>query len=105
MSVMRARGGFEIVDMKWKDGKLSEVKLKLTIGGNCRLRVSNALILRGGSLKEAAGKNPNTFFQYATTASPIISEKASLKPTGVKSTILYDFATQAGKTYTLVAVN
>jgi len=105
ISGLRARGGFEIVDMKWKDGKLSEVKIKSTIGGNCRLRVSTALILSGGSLKEAAGKNPNAFFQYATTASPIISEKASLKPTGVKSTILYDFATQEGKTYTLVAVN
>jgi alpha-L-fucosidase 2 len=93
------------MDMKWKDGKLSEVKLKSTIGGNCRLRVSNVLKLMGGSLKEATGKNPNVFFQYAATAPPIISGKARLKPTGIKSTLLYDFATKAGKTYTLVAAN
>jgi alpha-L-fucosidase 2 len=102
---LRARGGFEIVDMKWKNSKLSEVKIKSAIGGNCRLRVSSALKLTGKSLKEAKGKNPNVFFQYAETASPIISEKAQLKPTGVKPTILYDFATQAGKTYTLVAAD
>ncbi|MEO8886572.1 MAG: glycoside hydrolase family 95 protein [Mucilaginibacter sp.] len=101
---LRARGGFEIVSMKWKDGKLSEVKIKSTIGGNCRLRVENGLKLVGGKLKPAKGVNPNTFFQYAETAKPLISEKAQLKAPGVKPTMMFDFATQAGKTYTLTAL-
>lgn len=101
---IRARGGFEIVSMKWKDGKLTEAKIKSTIGGNLRLRVENKLKLVGGALKPAKGTNPNTFFQYAETAKPLISEKAKLKEPGVKPTIMYDFATQAGKTYTLTAL-
>ena len=101
---LRARGGFEIVSMKWKDGKLSEVKIKSTIGGNCRLRVGNAVKLQGGVLKKAVGANPNFFYQNEATAKPIISEKAKLKAPGEKPTLLYDFATQAGKTYTLVSL-
>jgi alpha-L-fucosidase 2 len=100
---LRARGGFEIVSMKWEGGKLSEVKIKSTLGGNCRLRVGNKIKLIGGIIKQAKGINSNSFFQYAETAHPIISEKAQLKPTGIKPTLLYDFATQAGKTYMLAA--
>jgi alpha-L-fucosidase 2 len=100
---LRARGGFEIVSMQWKEGKLSEVKIKSILGGNCRLRVANEIKLVNGNLKTANGVNPNIFFQYDATAKPLISEKAQLKLTGVGSTKLYDFATQAGKTYTLVA--
>ncbi len=102
---LRARGGFEIVSMKWKDGKLIEAKIKSTIGGNLRLRVGNSLKLTGGALKPAKGVNPNTFFQYAETAKPLISEKAKLKEPGVKPTIMYDIVTQPGKTYTLLAAN
>jgi alpha-L-fucosidase 2 len=103
ISGLRARGGFEIVSMKWVGGKLKEVKIKSTLGGNCRLRVGNEVKLIDGTLKSAKGINPNSFFQYSETAKPIISEKAQLKPTGINPTLLYDFATQAGKTYTLVS--
>ena len=102
ISGLRARGGFEIVSMKWTNGKLSEVKIKSTIGGNCRLRVPNSVKLVGGTIKPAKGANSNFFYQNETTAKPIISEKAQLKPTGEKPTLLYDFGTVAGKTYTLV---
>ena len=100
---LRARGGFEIVSMKWNDGKLSEVTIRSTLGGNCRLRVANQVKLLNGTLQQAKGVNPNSFFEYAETAKPLISAKAQQKQTDIKSTFLYDFATQAGKTYTLAA--
>ncbi len=104
ISGLRARGGFEIVSMKWKDGKLAEVKIKSTLGGNCRVRVPNSIKLVGGALKSARGANPNFFYQPEEGKKAIVSEKAQLKPTGVKDTQLYDFATAAGKTYTLVGM-
>lgn len=104
ISGLRARGGFEIVSMKWNNGKLSEVKIKSTIGGNCRLRVPNSVKLVGGAIKPAKGANSNFFYQNETTAKPIISAKAQLKPTGEKPTLLYDFGTVAGKTYTIVGI-
>jgi len=102
VSGLRARGGFEIVSLKWDNGKISEVKIRSTVGGNCRLRVPNSVKLQNGTLKTAKGANPNFFYQNEETAKPIISPKAQLKPTGEKPTLLYDFATVAGKTYTLV---
>lgn len=101
---LRARGGFEIVDMKWKDGKLSEVKIKSTLGGNCRLRTGSKLALQNGTLKAAGGDNPNPFYYIQPTAKPIISEKAKLNPPNVKPTFVYDFETRAGGMYTLRAM-
>src|SRR5690606_24974992 len=40
---LRAKGGFEIVDLTWQDGKVTRLEVKSTLGGNCRIRVPNAL--------------------------------------------------------------
>jgi alpha-L-fucosidase 2 len=100
---LKARGGFEIMDMQWKNGKLVKVQIKSLLGGNCRLRVPNALKMADGkSLKMAKGANANLFFKITETPPPIISAKAQLKPVQIKTTQLYDLATQPGATYTLV---
>lgn len=104
VSGLRARGGFEIVSMKWANGKISELKIKSTLGGNCRLRVPNSLKLAGGTIQTAKGENSNFFYQNEATAKPIVSEKAKLKPTGEKATQLFDFETVAGKTYTITGI-
>lgn len=99
VSGLRARGGFVIENMEWKDGKLAKVTIKSILGGNCRLRVPNAL--KGSvALKKSKNQNPNSFYQIAKTATPIISEKAHLNPLSVKETLLYDFASEKGKSYT-----
>ncbi|MDP4131759.1 MAG: glycoside hydrolase family 95 protein, partial [Bacteroidota bacterium] len=101
---LRARGGFEIVSMVWKEGKLKEVKIKSTLGGNCRLRVAAVSGITGNiKLKPAAGNNPNPFFVVDAVKKPIISPKASLAKPELKETRLYDFETKAGSVYTLVA--
>jgi alpha-L-fucosidase 2 len=97
-----ARGGFVIENMVWKDGKLTKVIIKSMLGGNCRLRVSNALT-GNTKLKAAKNQNPNPFYQPAETAKAIISEKAGLSPLSLKETLLYDFASEKGKVYTFTS--
>ncbi len=100
---LRARGGFEITNMEWKDAKLVKCIIKSTIGGNLRLRVPNAMKLsNGGVLQNASGENSNSFYQVEETPVPIVSEKANIAPPQLKSTLLYDIQTQPGKTYTLM---
>ena len=99
---IRARGGFEIVDMEWKDAKVVKLIIKSILGGNLRLRTPNIIKLINGVLKDATGENSNPFYQVTATPDPIISSLAPVSTNDLKQTFLYDVPTIAGKTYTLV---
>ncbi|MBO9200550.1 MULTISPECIES: glycoside hydrolase family 95 protein [Niastella] len=97
-----ARGGF-VIDMSWKNGTITWLKIQSKLGGNCRLRLASPLQLKGsGVLKPANGDNTNPFYTLAETKKPLISEKASLKGIKVNAGQLYDLNTTAGTTYELV---
>lgn len=98
---LRTPGGFE-VSFEWKNHKVSTVEIKSNLGGNCRIRVPNELKLKDGkSMAAASGKNPNPFFDTPDIKKPIISESATLNPVVLKPSVMFDFPTEAGKTYTL----
>lgn len=104
VSGLRARGGFEIADMTWKDGKLTSVVLKSTIGGNLRIRSSVALKTKDGTqLVKASGENKNRFYFVEETSAPVISSEANVELLELKETSLYDIQTKKGETYTLVS--
>jgi alpha-L-fucosidase 2 len=101
---LRARGGFEIVEMLWKDMKLTRVVIQSNLGGNLRLRVPNQLRVSIGktNLTRATGKNSNPFYQVDQTPEPILSTQTSLTLPQLKETVLYDLPTKPGGTYTLI---
>ena len=92
-----ARGGF-VIDMTWKNNKVSELKIYSKIGGNCRLKVENTL--KGSSLKKAKGKNPNPLFYDVEVKKPIISKEAKLPKVQLPTYNIYDVKMKAGQTYT-----
>jgi alpha-L-fucosidase 2 len=101
---LRAKGGFEILDMQWKDQKVVNVVIKSTLGGNLRLRVPNEIRLKSGTvLKEAVGSNLNKFYQLTEIPSAITSPLVTAELPHLKPTYLYDIATKAGEIYTLYA--
>ncbi|SEJ43474.1 alpha-L-fucosidase 2 [Dyadobacter koreensis] len=97
---LRARGGFDIVSLEWKEGKVSKLVIKSNLGGNCRLRIPNVLAGKDVDLKEAQGENVNDFYQTEEVLKPIISSAATMGKLPVKETRLYDFQTKPGRTYT-----
>ena len=104
VSGLRALGGFEIVELEWKDAKVVKVVVKSALGDNLRLRVPNQMKLNsGGALSQAVGTNPNPLFQTEKTPSPIVSEKANVTLPQLKETFLYDVPTTPGKIYTFIA--
>ena len=100
ISGLRARGGFEIVSLEWKEGKVSKLVIKSNLGGNCRLRLPN--VLKGNALALATdgSTNSNPFYQMLDIPKPIVSPDAKMAPTKLPETALYDFKTEKGKTYT-----
>ncbi|GAB3916750.1 glycoside hydrolase family 95 protein [Larkinella terrae] len=97
---MKARGGYEL-DMSWKDGKLTRVAVRSALGGNCRLRVTNALKGDGKTaLKTAKGVNLNTFYKL-----PENRYQTTTPETPANGVWIYDLATEPGKEYVLVGGN
>ena len=98
---LKAKGGFEIVNLEWKDGKVTTLSIKSNLGGNMRLRTAQSLKLANGEkLNKASGVNPNPFYQIEKTAEPVISEAADISPLTLNPTLLYDLPTEAGDVYT-----
>lgn len=97
VSGLKARGGFEIEKMEWKDNKLYTVTIKSNLGGNLRLRSYNKLT--GNNSTKAKGENPNYFYQFQPVEKAKISSVAKLTGTNIKPVYEYDVATEKGKSY------
>jgi len=97
---LRARGGFDIKEMEWKEGKLSRLVIKSNLGGNCRIRSYSPLKVEGdGTLLQAQGENENPFYWVPEIKKPLIAPEAKLNSVEVRKTFLYDLRTEAGKEY------
>nr|WP_294930178.1 glycoside hydrolase family 95 protein [uncultured Flavobacterium sp.] len=97
------RGGF-VIDMTWKNNKVSTLKVYSKLGGNCRLKLQNTLKAdKGITLKKAKGKNPNPLFYDVEVKKPIISKEAKLPKVQLPKYNEYDVEMKAGQTYSFSA--
>jgi alpha-L-fucosidase 2 len=104
ISGLRAWGGFEIVQLKWKDGKIEKLVIRSTLGGNLRLRIPNTLRPAGNfSFAPAKDINDNPFFRIMETAAPVVSPKATITAPRIRETMEYDLPTKKGGIYSFVA--
>ena len=98
-----ARGGF-VVDIEWKDCKVTSLKVTSRLGGNLRIRTSDELTLKGGkALSAAEGENTNPYYVMPEVAEPLIKESSVTLDMTQPQTNLYDVDTKAGETYVFVS--
>lgn len=93
---LRVRGGFT-VDMEWRNGNPTNVRIYSSLGGNCRIRSDVRLSSENVELKTAKGENPNPFYfteKYTNTKS-----KSTVEPLNLRETYLFDVETEKGKEY------
>lgn len=103
VSGLRARGGFELTQLTWKDGSVNTVKIKSTIGGNLRLRSNAPLKMADGSaLTVASGENSNEINQPYVMPAPIVVDMKKIPETKLPETYLYDIPTVPGQEIELV---
>ncbi|MES2240029.1 MAG: glycoside hydrolase family 95 protein [Bacteroidota bacterium] len=98
ISGLRARGGFEIENMEWKNGKIRSVTIKSNLGGNLRLRSYTKL--DGNSLVQAQGENSNPFFKSQPVEKAVVSSEATLSGVHIPKVFEYDINTAKGSIYT-----
>lgn len=91
-----ARGGF-ILDMDWKNGKLTKAVIHSTLGGNCRLAYSGKLT----GLKKARAKNSNPLYQIESGMKELFNGPRADFDVPVLN--LYDLGTEAGRTYQILS--
>ena len=97
---LRARGGFEIESIEWKNGEISKLVIKSNLGGNCRIRSYTKLKSEGTDpLEFAEGENQNPFYQIPEIKKPLISGKAKINKFNLKTTFIYDIETRPGEKY------
>ena len=102
VSGLLARGGFEIVELEWHDGKLVKAVIKSRLGGNLRIRVPNDIKLSKGRLvNQPVGENQNPFYRLEQIPSPKISPSAAVQLPQLSKTKLYDIDTLPGGLYVL----
>ena len=95
---LKARGGFVIEKMNWKNGRINSVTIQSNLGGNLRLRSYSKL--KGQGLAIAKGANSNPFFKHQPVESPIVNANASFLGTGISTIFEYDIPTSKGASYT-----
>ena len=104
ISGLRARGGFEIIEMHWKERKLTRVVIKSLLGGNLRIRSYNPLKSASkSSLKTADGENTNPFYFLNVTAKPIIAANLNIPRPSLPEVFTYDLNTKPGEIVTVVS--
>jgi len=99
---LHARGGF-ILDFEWENSTLKNITILSTLGGNCRLRTHTSLQSKNVSLKNAQGRNPNSFYPEPSVPLLVLNENGSNVELSLKETFLIDFETEKGKRYKLTA--
>ena len=93
-----ARGGFGI-DMKWDNGSIESLVIHSRLGGNCRIKVNGSLTSRDARLKPAEGENPNPLLAKPDPVPFVNNATEPLLELNPDPGNIFDFQTEAGKTY------
>lgn len=101
---LRARGGFT-VDMTWDQGNIATAVIVSDLGGVCRVRTPNPVIVIRADEKNAKGDNPNPFYKMQTPVKTNILNPDAVERLNVKEGFVIDFDTKAGQVYTLLEKN
>ncbi|MBN9386173.1 MAG: glycoside hydrolase family 95 protein [Chitinophagaceae bacterium] len=100
---IRARGGFEVAFLQWKDGLPAKLVIRSTLGGNLRIRVPDKIKPVFDTLIRAAtGENPNPFYATDEVPPALVAQGANVPPVSVAPTALYDRPTRPGEIFMIV---
>lgn len=98
---IKARGNFEVA-IYWAKGKLKKATIISKAGGNCRLRTPVPVKVTGVNSKPAIGTNKNILNAPPAVAAYQKAADTSPEDISFNKGYVIDFATEKGKTYTIL---
>ncbi|MGV8880455.1 MAG: glycosyl hydrolase family 95 catalytic domain-containing protein [Sphingobacteriaceae bacterium] len=99
VSGLMARGGFKI-DMEWADHKITKLVVHSALGGTCRIRSNQPM--NYNSFKTPVDQNINPLNKAVDIKAAIIHDNTKDLSTTLPQTWVYELATKAGATYTII---
>lgn len=101
---LRCRGGFAVEELSWREGCLTEARIRSTAGGRLRIRSAVPLSLGGGLAQATAAEVDNPLLRGQETLPPVISPNApEATPRPETPVYLYEMETAPGASYRLRA--
>lgn len=97
---LRCRGGFEIIEMAWKENQLEKLVIRSSLGGALRLRSRDQLVHGGKVLEVVTTPVGNQFYQSQEVRKPLISPLAQLNTDPQINIPVMEVTTVAGEIYT-----
>jgi alpha-L-fucosidase 2 len=91
--------------MDWKNGLLVQSKVYSALGGNCRVKTTQPVIVLGANSVKANGENTNPLNTVYGKPAYEKNLNAKMPDLDLKKEYLIDFKTEKGKSYTIVPLN
>ena len=92
---LMARGGFQILEMRWAHNKIKKATIKSTLGGNCRIRSYWPLkSTKKLTSVDNISANSNPFYAIPKVRKPIISNSEKHSNTPIRKVYVYDVDTK-----------
>ena len=96
---LRCRGGYELKELSWENGKVKRVQIESKVGGTLRIRSAEQLKMAGKNLEPTKSELKNDLLKTQEVRKPLIAANADISVASPKSYFLYDIETEKGQTY------
>ena len=106
VSGLRARGGFEVQELQWANGRLKTARILSTLGGSCRIRTRQPVQIKGATSRTMTERTSiNTPFNQPPPVSTVrIRDSTKIQKMNLPKTYVIEIKTKKGQSFTVAPI-
>jgi len=95
---LMARGGFEVLNLQWKNDQIEKLEITSKEGGNCRIRSYWPLYCdKKMTMVDNTSDNPNPYYTIPKIKEPLISHPEKVITSQLRKVYVYDIEIEKGE--------